>query len=84
MNPFEDLATDDTKTELAMDNMAKEDDKRVETSSPLVLETWGIVNSNQCQTQKTKGGGKEAKVEANAYNEEAKQSRTVHDMGKVG
>ena len=55
------MGDNDVKMKMDMDNMAKEDDKSVETSSPLVLGTWRIVYSNHCKTQETKGGDEEVK-----------------------
>ena len=37
--------------------------------------------SNNIMTQEKEGGGKEAKVKANEYNEEVKQSTMVHNEG---
>ena len=34
----------DPKTEMVVDKTAKEDDKRIGTSSPLVLNTWATVD----------------------------------------
>ena len=78
---------DDLEVKMAIDNTMKKDLNCAETSSPLFQEIWAMMDgdisfsgkraitvqsyTNQIKTQETGGGGEEAKVEADAYDEEA-------------
>ena len=89
----------DLEVEVAMDNKMKEGEKYAETSSPLFQEAWEKVDGNisvggeraiteescpnNIMTQEKEGGGKEAKVKDNAYDEEVKQSTMVHNEGQA-
>ena len=71
----------DVETKLAMGKLVVYGG--VESCSPLVLETWALVSGNQCDSQETKGGGEEVKVETSMYNKEAEQSTTKDDEGQA-
>ena len=89
----------DLEVEVAMDNKMKEGEKYAKTSSPLFQEAWEKVDGNisvggeraiteescpnNIMTQEKEGGGKEAKVKDNAYDEEVKQSTMVHNEGQA-
>ena len=93
------MGDNDVKMKMAMDDTTKEDGKCAETPSPLFQEIWAMVDGNilvggertitketylnQIKTQEKGGGGEEAKVKANAYDKEVKQSTMVHDDGQT-
>ena len=93
------MEDNDIKMKMAMDDMAKEDGKCVETSSPLFQEIWAMVDGyisvggeraiteetypNQIKTQEKEGGEEEANVKVNEYDEEVKQSTMLHEDGQT-
>ena len=65
---IKELATkNDIESEVAMGEVMA--DGHVETFSTLVPKTWAVASENQRETQETKSGGEEAKVEADTCDE---------------
>ena len=59
-------------------------DGRVKTFPTLILETFAVALESQCQTEETKGGGEETKVNTDTYDGESVEEVAMEEMIEDG